>query len=91
MNHIDKLWESYSKTLPKDLPYELKGEAKLGFKCGCIALFGLMMEKAIDDSIEECEGEKFLSDLQEECMDIASQISLAIINARAQKKAEKCA
>lgn len=91
MNHIDNLWESYSKTLPKNMSEELKTESKLGFNCGCIALFSLMMEKADDDSIEQCEGEKFLCDLQEECMDIMIKISSAIINARAQKKAESCA
>lgn len=63
MNDIQKSWEDYRLTLPDNAPELQVMEARLGFFSGALAIYNLMMAKAMDETVSQEEGEKFLAAL----------------------------
>lgn len=66
MNNIEEIWKGYSKTLPPGASPEQILEAHLGFFSGATAIFALMMEKAMDPTVSQEEGQEFLDELDTE-------------------------
>lgn len=69
MNNLQKSWEGYRSTLPDNASQGQVMEARLGFFSGALSIYNLMMAKAMDETVSQEEGEKFLASLAVEIND----------------------